>query len=34
MAFKTTVKTDKAFKNLLGYAYSEEEKNCEEPLEE
>jgi len=27
MAFKTTVKTDKAFKNLLGYAYSEEEKN-------
>lgn len=27
MAFKTGVKTDKAFKNLLGYAYSEEEKN-------
>lgn len=27
MAFKTSVMTDKAFKNLLGYAYSEEEKN-------
>jgi len=26
MAFKDSVKIDKAFKNLLGYAYSEEEK--------